>query len=73
MVEKSKGGMYHSASEVIRQALRAFIESENQKDLRIRLLNKEIDIGLADLAQGNTVSGGVTILSGFRDVADLLK
>lgn len=57
VLQKSKGGMYHSASEVIRQALRAFIESESQKGLRIKQLNKEIDIGLSELAQGKTVSG----------------
>lgn len=57
VLQKSKGGLYHSASEVIRQALRAFIESENHKNLRIRQLNREIDIGLAELAHGETVSG----------------
>jgi antitoxin ParD1/3/4 len=57
VLQKSKGGMYHSASEVIRQALRAFIESENHKNLRIRQLNKEIDVGLAELERGETFSG----------------
>ena len=55
--QKAQSGMYHSASEVIRQALRLFIESERNRTLRIKQLNNEIAIGLRELAHGESEDG----------------
>ena len=57
VIQKTESGMYHSASEVIRQALRLLIESERDKKLQIRRLNAEIDVGLNDLKHGDKISG----------------
>ena len=57
VLRKTEGGLYHSASEVIRQALRMFIESEDQKTLEIKRLNREIAVGLEDLSNGKEISG----------------
>lgn len=51
-----RSGLYHSASEVIREGLRLLAEQDAVKQKRLDLLNIEIDKGLADLHSGNTVS-----------------
>jgi antitoxin ParD1/3/4 len=51
-----RSGLYHSASEVIREGLRLLAEQDAVKQKRLDLLNIEIDKGLADLKSGNTVS-----------------
>ena len=53
---KGASGMYHSASEVIREGLRLLIEQDELKKRRIEALNHEIDKGLASLAVGNTLT-----------------
>lgn len=69
VLQKSNNGLYHSVSEVIRQALRVFIESENQRAFRIKQLNQEIDVGLAELANGNHVSGEMV----FSEIQEMSK
>lgn len=46
-----KSGMFGSASEVVREALRLLRE----RDARIEYLRREIDIGLEDLKAGRVV------------------
>jgi len=53
---KTESGFYASASEVIREALRLFIETESARTKRIKQLNEEIDVGLMQLKKGQTVS-----------------
>jgi antitoxin ParD1/3/4 len=55
--QKAQSGMYHSASEVIRAALRQFIESERVRTHRLQQLNREIDHGLRDIAEGKVMAG----------------
>jgi antitoxin ParD1/3/4 len=50
--EKVKTGLYHSASEVIRQALRLLQEQEQLRQIRLDDLRKEIAKGLASLERG---------------------
>ena len=50
--QKVRSGLYHSASEVIRDALRLFQEREQLRDLRLVELRKEIAIGVAQAEQG---------------------
>lgn len=51
-----KGGMYNSASEVIREALRLLAARDELRRTRIDALNREIQIGLDDVAAGRVIS-----------------
>ncbi|MEI6791544.1 MAG: type II toxin-antitoxin system ParD family antitoxin [Myxococcaceae bacterium] len=72
VIQKSSNGLYHSASEVIRQALRVFIESENQQTPRIKQLNREIETGLAELSRGDRISGEA-VFSEIREMSLVRK
>lgn len=49
-------GMYNSASEVIREALRLLQERKEMRRMRIEQLNREIKIGLDQFARGEVVT-----------------
>ena len=53
---KVESGMYNSASEVIREALRLFREQEQIRQQRLEVLRTEIQIGLDELDQGLGIS-----------------
>ena len=55
--ERLNSGLYHSASEVIRDALRLLREKELAFEARREELNRLIDEGLEALAQGKKSSG----------------
>ncbi|MEW6171208.1 MAG: type II toxin-antitoxin system ParD family antitoxin [Candidatus Omnitrophota bacterium] len=50
--EQVESGLYNSASEVVRDALRLFFEHDELKKARIRQLNKDIEVGLKDIEEG---------------------
>lgn len=50
--EKVNSGLYNSASEVIREALRLMQERDEIRAARIEQLRKEIDIGYQQLLRG---------------------
>ena len=50
--EKVRTGMYHSASEVVRDALRLFQEREQLYAIRLAELRKEIDLADAEVKRG---------------------
>jgi antitoxin ParD1/3/4 len=50
ITQKVSSGMYHSASEVIREALRLLKEQDELRQFRLEQLRKEIAIGID---QGN--------------------
>ena len=50
--EKVSSGLYHSASEVVRDALRLFQEREQMKMLKLARLREEVALGLAQLDSG---------------------
>jgi antitoxin ParD1/3/4 len=59
--ERLNSGMYHSASEVIREGLRLLAEQENLKQERLAALRKEVARGLASAEAGKLVDGDTTI------------
>ncbi len=55
--QKVVSGMYHSASEVIREALRLLKEQDELRQYRLEQLRKEIAIGLEQLDRGEGIPG----------------
>lgn len=53
---KIKSGLYHSASEVVREGLRILAEQDDIKKKRIEMLNVEIGKGLASAEAGNMIT-----------------
>jgi antitoxin ParD1/3/4 len=54
---KVKAGLYNSASEVVREALRLFEEKDRIRQLQIQDLRKKINKGWASLERGEGVDG----------------
>jgi antitoxin ParD1/3/4 len=50
--KKVSSGMYHSASEVIREGLRLLQEKDALREIRLKELRKEISIGLKQADRG---------------------
>jgi antitoxin ParD1/3/4 len=50
--ERVRTGLYHSASEVVRDALRLLQEREQLRAIRLEELRKEIDIADAEIERG---------------------
>jgi antitoxin ParD1/3/4 len=50
--ERVRSGMYHSASEVVREALRLLKERDELRQYRLEELRREIAIGIEHLEQG---------------------
>lgn len=55
--DKVASGLYNSVSEVIREAIRLLISKEAISQERIDMLNRDIEIGLADMENGNYKNG----------------
>jgi len=55
--DKVASGLYNSASEVIREALRLLSERDEIQKRRIEELNRKIQLGLDDLEAGRVVDG----------------
>lgn len=58
--DKVHGGMYTSASEVIRESLRLMYTFDHLQQQRILELNQAIDVGLQQLANKEHVEGKVS-------------
>jgi antitoxin ParD1/3/4 len=54
---KVRTGLYNSASEVVREALRLFEERDRIRKLQIQELRKKINKGWASLERGEGVDG----------------
>lgn len=56
-VEKVKSGLYHTASEVICDALRLLEERDRLYEIRVAEMRREIQRGNEQLARGEVVDG----------------
>lgn len=54
---KVKGGLYNSASEVVREGLRLLQQRDEMRELKLDALRKEIQKGVDDLEAGNFREG----------------
>lgn len=52
---KVKTGLYNSASEVVREALRLLEEQDRLREMRLRELRKEIMKGVEQIRQGDYI------------------
>lgn len=55
--QKLEEGLYSSASEVVREGLRLLIDQDLHRQEKIRDLNEQIDLGLAQLSRGEGLQG----------------
>jgi antitoxin ParD1/3/4 len=55
--EKVDSGLYNSASEVMREALRLLNEQDEIRKMRVEELRKDIQLGLDDIRNGRVVDG----------------
>ena len=54
---KVESGMYHSASEVVREGLRLLVEQDQLRQLRFEELKHEVARGITQADQGDVISG----------------
>lgn len=55
--ERVESGRYHSASEVVREALRLLDERDEHRRLRLAEMREQVAAGLASLDRGEGVDG----------------
>ena len=55
--DKVAQGLYNSVSEVIREAIRLLISKDTISKERLDMLNRDIEIGLSDMENGNYKDG----------------
>jgi len=56
VLDKVKTGLYNSASEVIREALRLLKEHDQLQEIKFKELKREIQIGIEQSKKGQVVS-----------------
>lgn len=56
---KVKSGMYHTSSEVVREALRMMGERDRSRDAQLEELRREIAVGAEQTDRGDVVPGDV--------------
>jgi antitoxin ParD1/3/4 len=64
--DKIAGGMYHSASEVVREALRLLRRHDELARIEVEELRREIQLGLDDLDQGRKTVFDESALEGIK-------
>ena len=67
--QKVQQGYYNSASEVVRDALRLLIEKDTLFKQQIQKLKQEIELGLNQLSEGQSIEGEKV----FKELKALIK
>jgi len=57
IADKVKSGLYGSASEVVREALRSLFEHDVFRERRLAELRRDIALGVEQLERGDAVDG----------------
>ncbi|MCW3062223.1 MAG: parD4 [Capsulimonas sp.] len=65
--EKVQTGMYHSASEVIREGLRLLKEQDKLRQARLEQLRSDVNLGVEQIARGEYTEHNTGDLSQVRD------
>ena len=66
--EKVASGLYNSASEVVREALRLMQERDELRRFRLEELRREIAIGIAEADRGELLDGEQVMADLLRDI-----
>lgn len=69
--EKVRSGMYHSASEVVREALRLLNERDQLREARLADLRKEIAVGVEQAQRGEVTECDTP--GDLRELGDAIK
>lgn len=69
---KVKGGLYNSASEVVREGLRLLQQRDEMRELKLEALRKEIQKGIDDLEAGR-FRDGAEVMTDIKDRLIKLK
>ena len=67
--EKVKSGLYLSASEVVREALRLLQERDQLREMKLDALRREIQVGLDQAEKGELLDGPET----FRKIRQSVR
>ncbi len=54
--QRVKSGMYNSASEVVREALRLLVERDQLKEIKLDELRRQIQVGIDQADRGEVLS-----------------
>ena len=68
VADKVKSGLYNSASEVVRAALRLLSEQDDLRQVRLEALRKDVQIGLDQIraGQSKTYSSGESLAADIK-------
>lgn len=69
IAEKVDSGLYSTASEVVREALRRLFDADEERSRLIAKLNAELEEGIADLARGEIIDAD----SAYREVTETIN
>ncbi len=61
VAERVDGGLYTSASEVVREGLRLLLDGEKQRELRLTELRAKVQEGIDQARRGEVVDGPATM------------
>jgi antitoxin ParD1/3/4 len=69
IAEKVDSGLYGTASEVVREALRRLFDAEEERGRLIAKLNAELEEGIAELERGEGIDGE----EAFRQITETIE
>lgn len=64
---KVKTGLYGSSSEVVRDALRLLYQFEDQKEMKLRELRSQLEVGLQQIQTGRSEPMTASLIEGVKE------